>query len=408
MKAIIIGGTNDHICLIEKLKNRGYSTILIDYLDNPPAKTIADIHIKESILEKETILKISEKEKPDLVVAACIDQAIPSMAYVSEKLGLNCHLSYETALSLTNKALMKEIFLNNQIPTSRYIVIDDISKADLTVFCFPIVVKPADSNSSKGVEKVNSEPELKSAFGRAMSFSKSGKVIIEEFKHGEEYSVDVIIRDHEPEILMITKNKKIKQNYKNFTIIQNVYDFDAEKRVKEIIKEIARKISKAFNLNNVPLLIQLLVDGNDIWVLEFSSRIGGGSKCHFIKRIAGFDIIDYYLDSIFKNDSNAAAQPRHTVAAAMNYIYAIPGIFNELVNIESLKDHGIVEQYFLYKSKGMRINGHLSSTDRPAGFMVIADNMDKLKEKVKYADKEIIVLNENNDDIMLHGLYDDL
>jgi len=208
MKAIIIGGTNDHICLIEKLKNRGYSTILIDYLDNPPAKTIADIHIKESILEKETILKISEKEKPDLVVAACIDQAIPSMAYVSEKLVLNCHLSYETALSLTNKALMKEIFLNNQIPTSKYLVIDNISNVDLADFCFPIVVKPSDSNSSKGVEKVNSESELKNALDRAMSFSKSGKVIIEEFKCGEEYSVDVIIRNYEPEIIMITKNKK--------------------------------------------------------------------------------------------------------------------------------------------------------------------------------------------------------
>ena len=38
MKAIVLGGVAPHISLIERLKNRGFEVILIDYLDDPPAK----------------------------------------------------------------------------------------------------------------------------------------------------------------------------------------------------------------------------------------------------------------------------------------------------------------------------------------------------------------------------------
>ena len=53
--ALVLGGTVPHISLIKKLKERGYHTILVDFLSNPPAKTFADEHIQESTLDKEII-----------------------------------------------------------------------------------------------------------------------------------------------------------------------------------------------------------------------------------------------------------------------------------------------------------------------------------------------------------------
>jgi hypothetical protein len=35
LQAIVLGGTDDHIRLIEILKQRGYHTTLIDYFENP-------------------------------------------------------------------------------------------------------------------------------------------------------------------------------------------------------------------------------------------------------------------------------------------------------------------------------------------------------------------------------------
>jgi D-alanine-D-alanine ligase-like ATP-grasp enzyme len=55
---------------------------------------------------------------------------------------------------------MKKVLTDNKIPTSQYAILD---KPDLKLvenFKFPLVVKPVDCNSSKGVKKVNGDKEF--------------------------------------------------------------------------------------------------------------------------------------------------------------------------------------------------------------------------------------------------------
>jgi formate-dependent phosphoribosylglycinamide formyltransferase (GAR transformylase) len=107
-KALVLGGTADHYDLIIKLKKRGYKVILIDYHDNPPAKKVADEYIKESILNQKEVLRIAQKKKINLIITACIDQALVTACYVAEKLALPAPFSFKTALMVTNKVLMKK------------------------------------------------------------------------------------------------------------------------------------------------------------------------------------------------------------------------------------------------------------------------------------------------------------
>ena len=55
-KVLVLGGNVPHRTLIHKLKLKGYFIVLIDYLDNPPAKSVADEHIQISTLDKEKVL----------------------------------------------------------------------------------------------------------------------------------------------------------------------------------------------------------------------------------------------------------------------------------------------------------------------------------------------------------------
>src|SRR5690554_5886296 len=117
--AIVLGGTFPHISLLEKLKERGYYTVLIDYFENPPAKLYADEHVMASTLDKEAVLEISKQKEASLVISAYIDQANVTACYVAEKLNLPHPYSYETSLNVTNKLLMKNLMINNNIPTSK-------------------------------------------------------------------------------------------------------------------------------------------------------------------------------------------------------------------------------------------------------------------------------------------------
>ena len=52
---------------------------------------------------------------------------------------------------------------------------------------FPIVIKPADSNSSKGISKIKDAKKINTAIKGAYKYSSNKNIIIEEFKRGKNY-----------------------------------------------------------------------------------------------------------------------------------------------------------------------------------------------------------------------------
>ena len=155
MKIVVLAGGSDQIALINELKSRGHEVILVDYFDNPPAKPYADKHIVASTLDVEAVKQIAYDENASLVCTACTDQALLTVANVSEQLNLPCYISYKTALNVTNKSYMKEVMLKYGIPTAKYVILDSVDLEVIKDFQLPVVVKPVDCNSSKGVKRVD-------------------------------------------------------------------------------------------------------------------------------------------------------------------------------------------------------------------------------------------------------------
>lgn len=407
--AVVLGGTPDHIHLIEVLKEKGFNIILIDYYENPPAKKYADTHIQESTLDKEAVLRIAEQVNARLVIATCVESALTTMTYVCEKLGLPCHISYETALSLTNKSLMKKIFLASGIHTTKYVTLteQDSAKELAVELTFPLVVKPADTNSSKGVVKVSGGSELDQAVEAALKMSHSGQVVVEEFFEGDEFSVDVVIQNAKPTILMVSKMIKSSANPRHFTIIQNTYPATEDKKIHRLIKEEVTKIVNAYALREGPLLVQLLYSQNEVRIVEFSARIGGGSKHTFLKRMTGFDAVEYFV-SVLTGESYTKKPTTFNGYGAMNYIYAQPGTIKRFDGFDTVEKDGTVDEVFFYKTKGSEITATVSSNDRPAGFLVIDESRDNLNKRIREAERRMSIVDLNDRDIQIKGLYEEV
>ncbi|GAB1418899.1 ATP-grasp domain-containing protein [Bacteroidales bacterium] len=398
-KAAVLGGTEDHIRLIELLISDGYYVYLLDYLDDPPAKTYADEFIQVSILDKKLVLSVLRPLGIRLVLATCIDQALLTMAYVAEELRLPCHISYDTAVKLTNKSHMKGRFIDLGIPTSRFLIASE-KNVVLTSLVFPLVIKPVDSNSSKGITKILDLNSFDTAFSVAKNASLTKEVVIEEFVDGEELSVDVAILNYKPTIVMVTKNIKLTENKYNFTISQSYYPADISKTVLDIIRDIAEKLSIGYNIQNGPLLIQLLHKEDNVKVIEFSSRIGGGSKHHFIKMITGFDMLNWFLNVINGVLHEVKTEEKYKFGC-VQYLYTENGKIQSYEGFDELLKKKVINQYFLYKPTGISIASHLTSADRPAGFIIADYNYQSFIERLIVAKHSIKVLDENGNNILL-------
>lgn len=403
-KAIVLGGTNDHVFLIQTLKNKGFYCILIDFLENPPAKNYADEFIQESTLNKEAVLDIAKQKQVKLVIATCIDQALVTSSYVSEKLGLPCHISYLTALNLTNKKLMKKMMWENNIPTSKFKILKNINDVQLMDnFNYPLVIKPVDANSSKGVYKIESSKEIDKYYNLSKTHSVSGEVIIEEFVEGVELSVDVFIKNKKSTILMVTENVKSKENFNSFTITESIYNKDIEVKISSALEEIADRIVSSFNIKNGPLLIQCIYNKNNntINVIEFSSRIGGGSKHFYIKQVKGFDILSNFVDVVLLNNTEEYNLHFKTNEAKFRYLYVKEGEIGQYINFESLKQESVISEYFIYKEVGSYVKESVKSTDRCAGIFIVGSDEEELKSKEQKCRDKLQVLNKNKENILL-------
>ena len=405
-KAFVLAGGNDQIELIKGIKKRfpGIEVILIDMNPNVRAKDFADRMLVISTMDYDKVLEAARIENIDLILSACGDQPLRTMAYVSEKLGLPCYLTFEHALNLTNKVLMKKLMIEGGIPTSKYHRFDINSEITTNGLSFPLVIKPADNNGSKGIIKVYSKQEFEKAIAEARKYTVSGDLLVEEFKEGEEYSIEAFIRNGEPYIIFASKNRKVKDR-NTFTICSNEYVAALPSELYQKIKEIIVKIGQTFNIDNVPLLIQMIVKDNEVNVIEFSARTGGGSKLFFIREMVNVDIIENLLDISFGLKPEIEPRPCSDYAV-IKYVYAKPGIFSGIKNLEELKAGDYITDVYQYKPFGTEIKSSTYSSDRPVGFLLKGVSEEELSLKINHINSRVKILDENGNDIMRHDIFE--
>ena len=406
MKALVLAGGFPQIALIEKLKSRGIFCILADYYENPVAKPFADAFYRESTLDVEKIKEIAKNEKVDFIITACTDQALLTVAKVSEELGLPCYIDYKTALNVTNKQFMKKVFVKDNIPTAKAVVMGSLEEEKLEGLKYPLIVKPVDCNSSKGVKKVLNLEELKPAFLDAVNFSRTDTAIIEEYIEGEELSADIYVENGKAKLLSVSTLDKIPNNDK-FVIFRGRYSEDVFNKVYELVSYIAQQIADAFELKNSPMLIQMITDGKRAFVLEFSARTGGGVKFLLIKKASGFDVISAVVDLTLGNKPHVERVKPQNKFIANEFIYCYPGKFHRLSGFDELKADGTISDYYLFKWQGAEFSTIENSGDRIAGFTVQADTIEELRLKHKTAVKGMKVLDSCGNDIMRRDLLTD-
>ena len=407
MKAFILAGGLPQIELIKQLKARGITTVLADGNPNALARPYADIFYQLAIFDVEAVKEVAVKEKVDFLITVCADQVLLVVAQVSEMLGLPWYIDYETAQKVSDKRYMKKIFWENDIPTSRYVELTELEQDKIAHLEYPLVVKPVDAYSSKGVRKATNPEELATYFAEAAQISRTGGVIVEEFVAGDEISVDIYVEDGVAKLLCVSNSEKVN-DADRFIIFRGRYPVAASPEIMAQIQKVAQQIVDAFGLKNCPMLIQMINNGKRVSVLEFCARTGGNMKYLLIKRSCGFDVIKAVIDLTVGEKPHVELSAPEAKYIVNDFIYCNPGVYDRLEGFEELRQQGILTDYYSLRPKGMQVRGANSSSDRVAGMTITANSLEEFNEKHRYIVNNTKILDENGVDIMRHDLLPDL
>ncbi|MFH2114810.1 MAG: ATP-grasp domain-containing protein, partial [Spirochaetota bacterium] len=226
MKAILILGAGVMQGPVIRLaRQKGYRVYVADGNDKAVHARDADVFVHVDLKDKEA-LAAAAAGFPGLVgVMTAGTDFSASVAWVAERLGLP-GISHEVALDASDKARMRTRLAaaGVPVPAFAYGTIDDdpenlaasLVSASLVsasgvagnpdvnsamdsvrttagIPAYPFVVKPVDNMGARGCRLVRMASELAEAWKEAVSHSRSGRAIIEEYLDGPEFSLDAIV-----------------------------------------------------------------------------------------------------------------------------------------------------------------------------------------------------------------------
>src|SRR6056297_1313693 len=335
------------------------------------------------------------------------DQPVFTAMKVAKKLNLPRYLTEETARAVTNKREMKKTFSKYDIPTVNYKIINkNFSDKKLANINFPVVIKPLDSQGQRGVFKLNSIKEIRKHFSEVLNYSRENEILVEEYYKSDEITVSGWVNQGNLNLLTITDRVTHENNSHIGICSAHIFPSKHLKKYYNQIKAISEKIVDSFKIKNGPIYFQILVGENGLKVNEIACRIGGAYEGDFMPWLTGVDILEMMinlaagqeLDLKALNDYSIEDNSKHL---SSQLFFAGPGEIREITIVsEILKLPGVLKAGLNYEA-GDRIPEIKNATARAGYFIVMAENENELKQRVKAVYDNLKIIDQNGKNLVL-------
>ncbi len=292
-KIMMLGGNYFQMTATRAAKELGHYVISVDYLPDNPAHKIADEYHNISTVDKESVLKLAQELQIDGIVSYASDVSAPTAAYVAEKMGLPTN-PYESVMLLTHKDLFRPFLVKHgfKSPQSQGFYNFEEALDFFRSLGKPAMVKPSDSNGSKGATRVDDEQCFKEAFEKAMSFSRQKIVIVEEFliRAGHQIAGDGFIVDGEL-VFAGFMSEHFDKLCNPLVPIGESYPSYLTDELKAKAKSEINRLMKLLNMKFGAINMDFIIDEKgDVYIIEIGPRNGGNLITDVIREASGIDL----------------------------------------------------------------------------------------------------------------------
>ena len=299
-KIAVIGANKPLLPFYRQARNLGYYIIGIAWEEGAVCKAYCDKFYPVSFQEKETVLEICKKEQINGITSFSLESALPTLVYVAQSMGLVSNTIDCVALT-KDKYSMRNAFQKADISVPRFYLIEDVAELGKYKYNYPVIVKPVDGGGSQGINKVDSFIELAHAYEEARSKSRIGKVIIEEFIDGREFSVEYISHKGKHYCLQITD--KVTSGAPHFIEVAHHQPANVSIEIANAIKNMVERALTALRIENSSSHTEIKLNSHgELYIIEIGARMGGDYITSDLVRLStGYDMVKGVIDLAIGN-----------------------------------------------------------------------------------------------------------
>ena len=367
----ILGAGTMQLPAIRIARGFGWEVICAD--GNPDAPGRAEAHYFEHIDLKdregiaESVVDWRNRRGLDGVFTAGTDFSA-AVAWAAEKAGLP-GIPYQSALKASDKFLMRTAFAEAGVPSPRFAGIENpdqwreaFEKAGL-----PAVVKPVDNMGSRGIRRVDTLEDARSAVEAAFVCSASGRVIVEEYIEGPEFSLDALIYRGEFSLCGIADRHIRFAPY--FIEVGHTMPSNFPEGDRQRIIDTFRNAAFALGIDNGAAKGDIKLGRSGPVVGEVAARLSGGYMSGWTYPLSSGVEVTAGALRIAVGEPPGDLAPVQQKTCAERAFYSIPGIID---SIDGFSD-SMGSAAFLLTSPGSRVEFPRNNVEKCGNIICAAE-----------------------------------
>lgn len=286
---LILGAADGAMATYRTARALGYRTVAVDLRDTAPAVALADELLPVSTRDVASLSAIL-RTRTDIagILAPSSDIALPTQFALTERFGLPCGLTEDTVAVSVDKRRFRTVCDELGLPGYRWIEGTGWRAAGLT---FPLVVKPADAQSSRGVTRCPDESTIDAAIAEALKHSYGAGIVIEEEVQGQHCGCECIIDDGRVVFMALTERHLTPPP--QATTTAHVLPAAIPDGVHDRIVADVDALCARLGYRRGPLNLDLVVDpAGRPYLIEMGARTGGDPLGELARHCYGVDPIE--------------------------------------------------------------------------------------------------------------------
>ncbi|WP_404319492.1 formate-dependent phosphoribosylglycinamide formyltransferase [Malaciobacter canalis] len=270
IKVMLLGSGELGKEVVIEAQRLGVETVAVDSYNNAPAQLVANKAYTINMKNKNEILDVIRREKPDFILPEVEAINIDAL-FTAESEGYHVIPNADAVNKTMNRKNIREFAaVDLELPTSKYEFVstfEALKSAALNIG-FPCVIKPVMSSSGHGQSIAKSEDDLASSWELAKEArGDASELIVEEFITFD-YEITLLTARNEKQTVFCEPIGHIQQDG---DYIFSWQPMNMSETAKEKSKEIAKKITAGLGGRGI-FGVELFVKGDEVYFSEVSPR----------------------------------------------------------------------------------------------------------------------------------------
>ncbi|MFF3159545.1 ATP-grasp domain-containing protein [Streptomyces sp. NPDC057910] len=329
---LVLGASEEHIPLYDEARHRGVATIAVDMRPDAPAFPFADAAINVSTRDADAIAEALGDTRPAGIVVGATDAALLTWRVLGLRYGMP-YVYPQASLAGLDKAAFHRVVASCGVADYGWAASTDPGEvaAKAAELRFPLMVKPVDGSGSKGITRVTHPDGLPAAIARARTHSASQAVIVEEFVHGRQLTIDLFLQGG-TSLMTCIKDQHLVAGRSVVRRISTAQLSPAEHRHLE---EVAVRLSRALGITDGPANFDLVLGGDGQGrIVEANPRLSGDSIPRLHEAALGVNVVGALIALALGEPFDAYLRPTRNAHAGVELLGSPLDAEGELVTWE--------------------------------------------------------------------------